>query len=131
MIFGGHRVDDVGLNDICVLTLAGSPTWSQLVTAGTPPPPQSNHNAAYDPVFDRMVLVGGYDWYYFGDVWSCSLASEVWSQLVVSHGVPDARIDCAAHSTPIAIASVSTAERDPREVREVRLVSTARSAMSE
>lgn len=47
-------------NDIWELSLAGTPTWSQLAPAGTPPPPGSGHGAIYDPVRDRMVIVSGF-----------------------------------------------------------------------
>ena len=46
-------------NDVWQLTLAGTPTWTQLTPSGTPPPPRSNAAAIYDPVRDRMVIMAG------------------------------------------------------------------------
>ncbi|TMQ68136.1 MAG: hypothetical protein E6K81_16750, partial [Candidatus Eisenbacteria bacterium] len=72
-----------GNGDVWVLSLAGSPAWSQLAPAGTPPSARNHHTAIYDPVRDRMVVFGGYDG--FGsrnDTWALSLGeSPAWSQL--------------------------------------------------
>ena len=61
IIFGGGLADDPGSfkNDVWALSLADPPAWTQIVTAGAPPPPREKHGAVYDPVGDRMIVFGG------------------------------------------------------------------------
>src|SRR5439155_24752832 len=48
-------------NGVWALSLSGYPTWSQIVTAGSPPPSRNGHTAIYDPVRDRLVVYVGLD----------------------------------------------------------------------
>ena len=63
LVFGGSIRCGLGCatpqNDVWQLTLAGTPTWTQLAPAGTPPPPRASAGAIYDPVRDRMVIMAG------------------------------------------------------------------------
>jgi hypothetical protein len=83
LVFGGGSGSSL-YNDVWALSLAGSPAWSQLAPAGTPPSARASHTAIYDPVRDRMVVFGGYDANdYQEDVWELSLAgSPAWNQLL-------------------------------------------------
>jgi hypothetical protein len=83
------------LNDVWVLSLADSPTWTQLTPAGTPPSPREDHAAIYDPVRDRMVVFAGWDGYGYGeegyrnDVWTLSLADDgEWTPITPSGTLP-------------------------------------------
>jgi uncharacterized repeat protein (TIGR02543 family) len=65
-------------NDVWQLSLAGTPTWTQLSPVGTPPPANAGYRALYDPVRDRMVVLapGG------AQVWALSLSgTPTWSDL--------------------------------------------------
>jgi predicted small integral membrane protein len=86
LVFGGYDgiypVPD--LNDVWALSLAGSPAWSELTPGGTPPAVRYGHTAIYDPVRDRMVVLGGTTCCQnlYSDVWALSLAgSPAWSAL--------------------------------------------------
>jgi hypothetical protein len=66
IVFGGNFTGcaaSPSLSDTWVLTdangLTGTPAWSQLTPAGTPPPPRRGHTAVYNPTSDRMIVFGG------------------------------------------------------------------------
>ena len=40
------------------LALGASGTWLPLTAMGTPPPPDDDYQALYDPVGDRMIVFG-------------------------------------------------------------------------
>jgi hypothetical protein len=89
VVFGGL---DLGLNnDVWALSLAGSPAWSALAPAGSPPSARYDHGAIYDPVRDRMVVFGGGGAGNYKDVWALSLAgSTAWSALAPAANPPSA-----------------------------------------
>src|SRR5439155_18030071 len=71
------------VSDVWALSLAGSPAWSALAPAGSPPAARYGHTASYDPVRDRMVVFGGFGRgsSLLGDVCAMSLAdSPVWTR---------------------------------------------------
>ncbi len=103
LVFGGSGAAGC-LNDVWVLSLAGTPAWTALAPAGTPPSVRREHSAIYDPVRDRMVVFGGdrpgnpcwSDIPYYNDVWSLSLSgTPAWTQVTPGGGAPDRR---GAHS---------------------------------
>ena len=58
IVFGG--IDAVGAkNDVWALSLAGTPTWTQITAAGTPPSARYGAGAIYDRQRQRMVLFAG------------------------------------------------------------------------
>src|SRR5439155_1232205 len=59
LVFGGNDYDGGYVNDVRVLSLAGSPVWSVLAPAGTPPSGRYEHSVIYDPVRDQMLVFGG------------------------------------------------------------------------
>ena len=83
LVFGGY--DGTARNDLWSLDLSGTPAWTQIAAAGTPPSPRWGHVAIYDPVRDRMLVHGGTA--AFGgpgidDLWELSLAgTPTWTQL--------------------------------------------------
>jgi len=74
---------------VWVLSLSGSPAWTQLSPAGAPPAGRDHSAAVYDPVADRMVICGGHSWStlevrdrYLSDAWTLPLAgTPAWSQV--------------------------------------------------
>jgi len=83
LVFGGHGLFDPPVNDLWALSLAGSPAWTQLSPAGTPPSP-GDYTAIHDPVRDRMIVFGGSS----SDVWALSLSgSPAWT-LLTPAGIP-------------------------------------------
>ncbi len=82
VMFGGWSGSSF-LNDTWQLSLAGTPTWSPLVTTGTPLPRREN-SASYDPIRDRMIIFGGLDTGYpqpIDETWSLSFQTNQWTQL--------------------------------------------------
>ena len=68
VVFGGYSGSS-SLNDVWALSLAGTPSWTQLTPSGTPPIARFTHSAIYDPVRDRMVVFGGFSGSDLDDVW--------------------------------------------------------------
>jgi hypothetical protein len=107
VVFGGY--DETAMtpaeryiSDVCALSLAGSPAWSELAPAGSPPSVRSGHTAIYDPVRDRMVVFGGTDGNPFNDVWVFSLSgSPNWSALTPAGSLPSRRDGHTAIYDPV------------------------------
>jgi FlgD Ig-like domain/Kelch motif/Galactose oxidase, central domain len=79
LVFGGSDLM-IPYSDVWELTLAGSPTWTQLAPQGAAPGPRHNHVAIYDSARDRMVVAGGWSGPVNGsllsDAWALSLAGD-------------------------------------------------------
>ena len=83
LIFGGSNRDGA-FNDVWALALAGPPAWTRLVPSGTPPSPRSLARAEYDPVGDRLVVLGGSPGP-GNDLWALSLdGAATWQSLPTS-----------------------------------------------
>jgi hypothetical protein len=96
VVFGG------GLDDVWALSLAGSPAWSALTPAGSPPSARSEATAIYDPVRDRMVVFGGLGPFLNDDVWALSLAgSPAWSALAPAGSPPSGHYQHTAIYDPV------------------------------
>jgi hypothetical protein len=86
LAFGGKN-GGADFNDLYALTLTGTPTWSPLATAGTRPSARSFASAIYDPVRDRMLVVGGGT--SLSDVWALTLSgTPTWSQVLADGTIP-------------------------------------------
>ena len=61
LVFGGHAESNTRVfwNDLWELSLAGSPTWSQITPDGPVPGARSAFGTVYDPVRRRMLIHGG------------------------------------------------------------------------
>ena len=70
------------LNDVHAYSPAAD-TWQPVVTSGTPPPGRVLTGLIYDPVRERMLVIGGYRLgTVFDDVWALSLTgTPQWTQL--------------------------------------------------
>jgi hypothetical protein len=91
LVFGGF--DGSYRNDVWALSLAGTPTWTQLLPSGTPPEGRLAAAVVYDAVRNRMVVFGGYDGIVpRADVWALSLgATPQWTQLAPAGEAPAPR----------------------------------------
>src|SRR5436190_19216839 len=88
-------------NDLWALSLTGAPTWSLVSPAGAPPQRRHEHRAVYDPLGQRMIVVGGGTavgaWDGGTDTWALSLSGPLtWSQLVGGGSEPLPRSDASA-----------------------------------
>ena len=113
IVFGGATYDYTGpcpptvdpgyTNDVWILTnangLGGTPTWTQLTVAGTPPPPRRSGVVTYDSSRNRLIVFGGnYACGRFNDVWVLSNANGLetwdtptWTRLTPPDPLPTAR----------------------------------------
>jgi hypothetical protein len=90
-------------NDLWVLSLSGIPTWSELTISDAPHPWRYKHTAIYDPVRDRMVVFGGYEW------WLDSMLNDAWA--LSFSGIP--AWNALAPRTPQGARDGHTAIYDP------------------
>jgi len=93
LVFGG-RSSGVELNDVWSLSLAGTPTWTQLSPTAAEPGARWDHTAIFDVPRNRMVVYGGnIDFIGLVDeVWALSLAgTPSWSHLSTTGGPPPPR----------------------------------------
>jgi len=91
VVFGG-RDGATWSNQVWALNLSGTPDWSLLTPGGVLPSVRAFHSATYDPLRDRMVVMGGTSDAGTGlnDIWALSLAGNgVWT-----------RLDAQANDTP-------------------------------
>lgn len=58
VVFAGLSPNDY-FRDVWALSFSEPPAWSAVAPAGTPPAPRYGHTAIYDPVRDRMIVLGG------------------------------------------------------------------------
>ncbi len=102
IVFGGYSSSS-NRNDVWALSLSGDPQWTQIVPAGTPPAPRWGHVAAYDPVRDRMIVVGGsLDGENTNDAWALSLdGTPAWTLLTPTGTPPTERRQSAAAYDPV------------------------------
>lgn len=111
VIFGGASGGISGpflyWNDTWQITLGGVPNWSPLAPAGVTPSARGNGRAVLDATRQRMLLVGGYDLSYRGDVEALALSGPLaWTRLyddqapVTGGGNIEAHRDYAAAYDP-------------------------------
>lgn len=107
IVFAGATSGTSCLNDVWLLddanSSSGVPSWIQLNPSGSLPPARMNHNTAYDPSSNSLIVFGGANCAsgYLSDVWVLSNANgEVgtpsWTQLTPSGVAPSARENSSA-----------------------------------
>jgi hypothetical protein len=99
-IFGGFY-DDY-LNDLWVLTRSPVSWWFRMEPPGERPSPRLGHAAIYDPVRQRMLVIGGYDGALLNDVWEYApIANGTWRQLTPTGTPMPARANASAIYDPV------------------------------
>src|SRR5262249_37259850 len=79
IVFGGIEPHEDGTDAfsarVHALNFGGTPAWTELFPAGTPPEARTFHSAVYDPNAKRMIVFGGgsQSGPYLNDVWTLSL----------------------------------------------------------
>lgn len=89
IVIGGQRHAE-RTQDVWVSPMSGTPDWHALATAGTKPSARTMAAAIYDPVRDRVLLIGG-DVPDHATLWSLALSgpgAPVWSALGTAGPVP-------------------------------------------
>jgi hypothetical protein len=107
IVFGGFNPDFFNpyLDELWALSLSGTPTWTQLFPAGTPPPGRRDHIAVWDAPRQRMLIFGGRTAAgnpgLANDVWALNLAGPPqWQQLSPAGTPPTGRTDPAGAYIP-------------------------------
>ena len=91
VVFGGST-ETQAMNDVWALSLSGTPAWSKLSPAGTPPPALWGQSAALDEGANRLIVFGGNDGNLENKVYALSLTgSPAWAELLPSGTPPAAR----------------------------------------
>jgi Galactose oxidase, central domain/FlgD Ig-like domain/Kelch motif len=129
VVFGGF---DTGYrNDVWTLSLASVPTWQQLIPAGTPPTPRAGHTSVYDPVRQRMIVIGGgANGTDNNEVWALTLSgAPAWNQLAVQGNIPNPRSQHSAIYDPdgdrvLVFGGIDAVTGVTREVWELSLAGT-------
>jgi hypothetical protein len=89
------------LNDAWVLSLTGSPTWSQLAPDGALPGGRGFHTAVLDAVHDRIEVFAGLTWMVLSDLWELSRSTgPVWASVPASRAMPVGRVGCSVMRDP-------------------------------
>lgn len=103
VIHGGASEGPVSRRDAWILSLAGTPAWSELSPAGTKPLGRFGHSAIYDPAGDRMIVFGGRNGpTTFADVWDLSLdGATAWAQLQPTGALPSGTAGHSAIHDPL------------------------------
>jgi hypothetical protein len=99
ILFGGY--DGLPLGDVWQLTLAGTPTWSQITPSGTPPASRWLHAAVRIPGTNEMLVIAGTDSTLYDDVWKLNLSgSPAWTKLLPGGPTPPGRFHATAIYDP-------------------------------
>jgi hypothetical protein len=103
VIFGGYDGTN-RYHDVWALALSGAMAWTDITPPGgilSGPTPRYYHTAIYDPVRDRMLVLGGYDSFYEGDVWALSFSANTWTQLAPAGTGPVALVNHTSIYDPV------------------------------
>ncbi len=113
LFFNGFNGNTSGLyvlfNDVWALSVAGSPTWSQINIEGPLPGERHSPQWGYDAARNRVLIFGGYGRHYPGepyaylnDVWELSLDGVPhWTELNPAGQTPSGRLAGAAVFDPM------------------------------
>jgi hypothetical protein len=101
IVFGGWNCQSTYYNDVWILqnatAVTGSPVWTQLSPAGTPPSPRESSTAIYNSSTNTLTVFGGdAGGAPFDDIWVLSNAdgsggTPTWTQLTPTNNGPSAR----------------------------------------
>ncbi|MBI1796523.1 MAG: hypothetical protein HYR74_05670 [Candidatus Eisenbacteria bacterium] len=87
--------------DVMALDLTNPTSWARALGSGTPPTAREGHAAVYDPVRNRMLVIGGYDGTSRNDLWQLSLPDMVWTPLAPGGAAFPGRSDHSAAYDPV------------------------------
>ena len=102
LVFGGN--DGAFKQDVWELTLGGTPAWTPLTPAGTPPAARQGASAIYDPPRQRMLVFGGQlaGNTFANETWALDLSgAPAWSAVATTGTLPAARAYHGAFFDPI------------------------------
>src|SRR5439155_14201413 len=91
IVFGGWVYGAESPNNAVGALSLGALSWSRIEPTGSPPAGRYRHCAVYDPIRDRMVVLGGgvLGNYQTNETWELSLADPpTWRQLSFPHPLP-------------------------------------------
>ena len=92
LVFGGWGKGIGPMNDICALSLAGTPAWAAIEAAGGIPATRTIHSAILDLPRNRLVVFGGTgsgELASLDDTWALPLpGANLWSALVPGLDAP-------------------------------------------
>jgi hypothetical protein len=94
ILFGGGTASGAISNETWELALSGTPTWTLLAPAGTPPVPRYDHAAIHDSRRRRMLVFAGSGTgsdYVLNDLWELTLDPPMTWNLLAPAGTPPAR----------------------------------------
>ncbi len=102
VVFGGRNGSTYS-NDAWALSLSGTPTWTAMAPAGSPPAARQGHGTIYDSARGRMVVFGGWNGSgALNDAWALTLAAGgTWTALVPTGTPPAARSNPGAIYDPV------------------------------
>ena len=134
-IFGGNDCFSGFYNDVWLLSnangLGGSPAWTQLAPAGTPPDPSGYHSAVYDPGSNRMVVFGvASAGSRSNEAWVLTNANGLggtptWMQLFPAGGTIPTRLNHAAVYDPLSNRMTIFGGSDVSEFNDVWVLANA------
>ena len=109
LIFGGATAPYQLFNEVWVLSMSGTPTWSHLTIPGVVPGERHSPQWGYDAARNRVLIFGGYGRHYPGqpyaylnDVWQLSLnGTPQWTELNPAGQAPAGRLAGAAVYDPM------------------------------
>ena len=105
VVYGGWPNDAVGSREVWSLELSGTPRWTDITPEEEGPGYRIGVQAAYDPIGDRMIVVGGHpadNVAFPSDVWILQLSEPVhWTKLTPSGPLPPPREDGAMIYDPV------------------------------
>src|SRR5207247_1345555 len=79
--FGGYDGSRF-IGDVWALSMREVTSWTELQPASVRPGARSYMQTAYDSPRNRMLIFGGWDGSFLGDVWALSLGEDpTWAQL--------------------------------------------------
>lgn len=102
LVYGGYA-GQTESDEVWSLDLSGPPTWTRITVSGNAPPMRVRHEALYDGMRDRMLVLAGSPGGTFGSPGPCS--NEVWE--LVLGGPPHWNRLADSELTPMPVASPS------------------------
>src|SRR5215471_4334249 len=114
LLFDGFNGNTSGLyilfNNVWELSVAGTPTWTQIAVSGDLPGERHSPQWGYDEARNRVLIFGGYGkhyatstyYEYLNDVWQLDLdGTPHWTEITPAGQAPSGRLAGAAVFDPL------------------------------